>query len=293
MPTAKPGAGTRAPEGRTTVRRKVLALRNAARCARLALALLCIAVGAAAAGCWTAGCGLVVGSGTLVTERPRVHAFTRVEVDGAFRVRVLRSSVYGVRLTLDENVAEYVELVVEDDTLHLGLEDGHHYVNAVLEAEVTLAKMSTLDLDGACRVELQGFNSLVPLQVDLDGDSRLRAIDLRSTELALDIRGSSVVDGTWVMTDGRFVAGGKSVVRLAGAVDRLTLSLSGRSSGELDHFRTESLDAELSGGSYAVVHVTGNVNAELHRASVLEYVGSPELGRIVTSGGSMVCRTEE
>lgn len=257
--------------------------------------LASIIVGLAlAGGLWSslAGCGFVSGSGKPVTKLLHLGGYSRVEVGSAFQVRIGRADDYAVNVTLDDNLLQYLEAEVNGDTLHLGLQDGNSYNDVTLKAVVVLPRLAAVQLSGACRGRLRGFNALEPLRVGLSGDSSLRVVDLRSSVADLELSGSSDLEGNWVMTRGSFGLSGDSQVRLTGAVGRLSLDVSGSSTCELARFRAERLEARLSGSSDGAVHVTDTLAADLSGASVLEYLGDPKLGRIETSGNSEVRRAE-
>jgi hypothetical protein len=233
-------------------------------------------------------CGFVSGSGNVVSRDLDLSGFTRVEIQDSFEVSVTQAGDFGVTISLDDNIEQYLEAAVDGDTLHIGLDGATSYSDVTLEAEIRLPKLAALGLSGASDGRLTGFNDLEPLTVQLSGSSTLQAVDLRTADADLDLSGASELEGAWVMTDGRIGLSGSSEARLTGAVDALVLDLSGSSTAELARFRAERLKVDMSGSSDGTVLVTGTLDADLSGASTLEYLGDPSLGRLETSGSSEV-----
>lgn len=233
--------------------------------------LLCLLIAVAASGCCgpiaLGGVGLV-GSGRTVTREMDLAGFSHVQAGSAFVVDIKQASTYRVTVTVDDNLADYLDVSVSGDSLRLRLKPGHSYSRGTLRAEVTMPTLRGIDLSGASQATLAGFES--------------------AESLGLNLSGASILRGSIEAGDVRLEASGASTVELTGAGDTLSGMGSGASAIRLADFPVGDADISLSGASRADLDVRGRLNADLSGASHLEYAGSPTLGRTQTSGGSTI-----
>ena len=256
----------------------------------VAVALLVLAL--VAAGCdmpSTGGLGQVTGSGTPVTRTYDFTDFTRVTADSGFTVTVTRGEEYAVSVTVDDNlVKEHLMVELDGDTLHIGLAPLWAYRDLTLEATVTMPGLTGLEASGASTVNASGFASGDPLALTASGAGTVALAGVGAGEVGLDISGGSRVAGE---LEARELAGeisGAGAVELQGSAGRLQLDASGGSRFELVRLPVVDADLQLSGGSRGAVTATGTLNADASGGSRLEYSGSPRLGSVDSSGGSVV-----
>ena len=180
-----------------------------------------------------AGCkGTVSGSGTVTSTPVPVSTFSRLEVSNAFVVNVSFGDQENVTLRVDDNLVGHLDVGVSAGTLHVGLESGTSVRDATLHADVTARTLSGIDISGAsqvhladvltgervqvvlsgagrldgtahvdlARLELSGASnakvsgSAGRLEVTESGASRLDAVDLDVSDLAIDLSGASTAD---------------------------------------------------------------------------------------------------
>ncbi len=75
-----------------------------------------------------------------------------------------------------------------------------------------------------------------------------------------------------------------------GNASSLTANASGGSRIDLSSLHVTGAKVDLSGGSWAKVNLDGRLDASVSGGSQLYYIGSPTLGSISTSGGSIVAK---
>jgi len=190
-----------------------------------------------------------VGSGHLQTQQYNLTDFTAVSASGGFTVQVTQGSTYGVKVTTDDNLIQYLNVREEGNTLLLELKPGFGYQTTELKAEVTMPYLRSIYLSGGSTLTSQEFNSSDNLLVDLSGGSR---------------------------------------VTMAGSAKDLTVTASGGSNINLSNFTVQNASVDMSGGSQCIVNLNGTLNASLSGGSQLHYKGNPTLGRIDTSGGASI-----
>jgi len=262
------------------------------RAAAVALAVALAAVTLAAAGCdmpSTGGLGQVQGSGETVSRSYDLTGFSKLETDNGFEVRVERGDEYAVSVRVDDNlVEEHLEVELDGDTLRVGLAPLWNYVGVTATATVTMPRLEGVEASGAARVMASGFTSGDPLRISLSGASTLVVSEVKAGAAAVDISGGSRVAGRLSADELAGEISGASALVLEGSARALRLDVSGGSRLELLSFMAVDADLDLSGGSRGVVLATGTLTADVSGGSRLEYAGSPQLGSIDTSGGSVV-----
>ncbi len=236
------------------------------------------------------GCfgGVVTGSGNPITGNYNFGDFTRVEVGYAFEVDITQSASYSVSITADDNLFNYIEVSISDETLKIRLKSGRSYISTTHRARITMPELRRLELAGASRGVVSGFSSLEDFELDLSGASSLQMVGISAGDIEFDISGASWVSGDITAGDARFDISGASRVELEGLAEDIVIDASGASSVELDDFPVNNAEVKLSGASRGTVNLNGRLDVNLSGASNLQYIGQPTMGSIDISGGSTI-----
>ena len=249
-----------------------------------AMAMLGVAL--LASGC---GGGDVVGSGDPATKDYDLDGFTRLDVSHAFKVGVTRGDAYEVKVTVDDDLLESLDVSLKGDTLRIGLEGVPPNEHTTRIAAVTLPGLTAVELSGASEASVEGFSSSGDLDLVLEGASSLVFTDVRAGDARFDLSGTSKMTGVVWVGDTWMDLRGASSVDLEGSGAAASLDASGASHLRLGDFAFKSAEVTLSGASTATLDVTGALDADLSGASTLRYYsGSPKLGKIETTGASQI-----
>jgi hypothetical protein len=233
-----------------------------------------------------AGCTIVKGSGAIITEDMDFSDFNRVEVGYAFEVEVVQSDQFSVSITADDNLFEYIRVSREGTTLRIGTQPAVIFRSATYRAKVTMPQLVSLELSGATRGTVSGFESVEDLDIEVSGASSLELEEIVAGDTTFDVSGASRVIGEITAKDINFNISGASTVRLQGMADDIKLDLSGASHVEMADFLVTSAEVDFSGASSGTVHVDGTLDVELSGASSLTYLGNAILGDVDVSGAS-------
>lgn len=217
-----------------------------------------------------AGSVNIRGSGNTVTKDYDLAGFTRVAAGSAFQVEVNQGEQFAVAITVDDNLVEHLDVEKSGDTLRIYLQPrvSLSFTRITLKASVTMPKLEGLELSGATRTVVSGFESEGPLDVEVSGASTLRG------DIGCD--------------RARIEASGASTVELEGAATDANLEASGASTLRLDDFPVTNANVNVSGASRANVNVSGKLNGEASGASTVQYTGNPSSVKVNTSGASSV-----
>lgn len=212
--------------------------------------------------------GGLVGSGNLETEEYAFTDFTEVEISSAFEFEIEQSSSYGISVTADDNIMEYVQVSQVGQTLKIGLGRFGPIGLVTLRASVAMPELLGLTISGATRGTISGFSSTEDLDIGVSGASRVTG----------DITAGNV----------DFEISGASTIQLEGSASNMDATASGASHLNLDDFIVNNADVNLSGASSGTVNLDGRLDADLSGASNLWYIGEPMMGDIDTSGASTI-----
>jgi hypothetical protein len=212
----------------------------------------------------------VRGSGNVVSEEMALADFTSIEAANAFEVDITQSDTFAVTIRVDDNILDLVDVSKEGDTLRIGLEQGVSLRGDVtLEAEITMPELEGLELSGASKASVSGFQS--------------------SGQLDIGLSGASSLDGDLEAGDIDINASGASKIVLEGSATEAIIEGSGASGLDLADFTVDTAEVKLSGASDATVRAQERIDpVDVSGASRLRYLGDPSLGDVTTSGASTV-----
>jgi len=233
---------------------------------------------------------VVIGSGNLVTKSFDFADFSSIEAGGTFRVEVVRDNGYSITINTDDNVVDLLRVSKSGSTLKLALAGGRSYNSVTLEARVTMPELRGLDLSGASRGTVSGFDSSTDLNIDVSGASRLEVDDITAANTDIEASGASRVTGAVHMAKVRLDVSGASTLELSGTADEATIEGSGASRLDLENLALGRASVDLSGATSGTVNVIGRLDIEVSGGSTLHYTGNPTIGNLDISGGSKVNR---
>jgi hypothetical protein len=210
----------------------------------------------------------VKGSGNLITKEIKVADFSSVDAGHAFQVEIVKADSYSAKITTDDNLLPDVQVVKEGSTLRIGLNTTKSYHNGHFQAAITMPRLDGLNLSGASKTTIKGFDAANTFTAKLSGATRLTG-ELKADKITLG-------------------ADGASTIELKGTARVGTLTANGASSLKLKEFVLGSANARLSGASKAAVNIKDKLDYNVSGASNLTYRGSPTIGGKVKTGASRV-----
>jgi serine/threonine-protein kinase len=251
----------------------------------------------------------IEGSGRPATKTVDVKDFTSIRIAQSIQAEVTRADSFRVSLTADDNILERIQAVRDGSTLRIGLAPGRYRLREKPRASITLPVLEQVELSGASRATVQGFESDRPFRALTSGASRLEG-SIKAGDVDLDASGASTVKLGGSSRSARLSASGASKLELADwqvVGDTLAIDVNGASSARLrgmakaavlkatgaSHLRLSDLaldgaDVELSGASSAVIRVKDLLRYDVSSASHLEYLGEPTIKAAKKTGASSV-----
>ncbi len=205
--------------------------------------------------------------------------FERIEATGAYQVRIRRGDTF--RITARGSQAELDRLVVErsGQTLEIrskssiGFRGWHSSRRNAVLVEVEMPTLRGLDLNGATRADVAGFQDSDDVKIEQSGAAWLR-FDGSGSPLNVDLSGAAHL-------------------LLTGTTPRLSGELSGAAELRAAKLQATDVDVEANGAARATVRATGSLRADASGAAHITYYGQPANVRRDHSGAGTVQRADD
>lgn len=216
-----------------------------------------------------AGCNAVSGNGDVVTESYDLGDFSNISVSGVGDLVLTFGETQSVTVTTDSNIIELIEVVVEGDTLDIGLASGNAISNPTeLTYAVTVPELDTVTISGSADFiaeDLEGESLNIVIEGAADGE--LEDIEFDTLNVTVD---------------------GSGDVNASGEVTTLELVIEG--AGEFNGFDLEVTEANvmIDGSGDANLNVSDTLSGRVEGSGDLTYRGEPDVDVEVDGSGELI-----
>lgn len=218
---------------------------------------------------------VIESSGQLVEEHHILSDFRGIET-GSFEVQIRQGEQCHIRTVVEKNAAPYVQLVVEDDLLKIGLDQtrSYHMIDVTLRVYITIPGLRELAIDASSTVEFVDFYTSAPAVITVAGASILTG-----TLTAVGSGNELIME---VFSGSR--------VTLSGTVKELTLHASMGSEVNLKQFYVENTTVTARGASTVTVPAMSALSVEASGSSTIRYIGDPVIKKLDLDNSSVLER---
>jgi hypothetical protein len=204
------------------------------------------------------------GNGNITTSERIVSTFQKINVSGSATVRFHISQEYRVVVTVDENLAEYVEIVTRGNTLNIGTKSGSYSFTKFV-VDVYAPTVIGVSVSGSGSFENLDKITVSTFESSVSGSGNIKGT-VESKKFSARISGS-----------GRITVAGNS------QDTDIHISGSGRFIGS--EFVTNNASARISGSGNAEIHVTDNLRASISGSGSINYRGNPIIDSSISGSG--------
>jgi len=211
----------------------------------------------------------VRGNGNVITQVRTATNFKSVDASGAVDVFVKQDSMFSAKVTIDENLQEYIEVYEEGGVLHIHQRDNIN-VRATrrMKVYVTAPVFEKFRVSGASKITGENkISSAGTITVDATGASDV-AMDIKAPDTNVEVSGASTVV-------------------LTGQTKNLMIDGAGASNAKCYELLSENADVEVSGASNAYVFASVDLKARASGASDIRYKGTATYSGNASGAGSI------
>ena len=191
---------------------------------------------------------VIQGTGNVITEKRKLNAFSKLDVNLAADVEYIASDDYRLELTADDNIAPVISSIVQNGRL-------------VLDTDRSFSTQSRV------RMRVYGTPALEVLRVDGSSDVGLHGLSGHSLRINLD---------------------GTGAINAQGKVRSLTVMVDGTGSVNSKDLQADHVRINVDGSADVTVTVNSELDVAIDGVSDVTYYGHPSsINKIIDGVGQV------
>lgn len=229
-------------------------------------------------------CAAVLSANAQVQKTYDYEGFTGIYASNAFQVTVDQSSTYSIKVTVDPDYAQYLNVKKENGILFLQFSEElprklRTSSSKIVSAKVSMPSLTAVSLSGSADMVCKGaFQAAMgETKIEMSGSSTLKGYVIECPEVDIEVSGSSHLECGVKSGEVDVELSGASKIVLTGTAKELDAEVSGASGLHAQDLATEEASVEVSGASKAQVAPKKELKVSASGASTCIYVPSPEL----------------
>jgi hypothetical protein len=211
----------------------------------------------------------VHGNGNVTTQNRTVSDFKNIEVGGAARIFVSQGDQHSVRVEVDENLQQFIEVYNEGNKVVVREKHGYNLdPTGDLKIYVTAPVYNNINASGAC--DIIGQTPItnpenLELHISDAGDMKM---EINAPRVSAEVSGSGNID-------------------LKGEAKSADLNLTDAAHAHCFDLKTENTKIQISGAGSAQVYASVKLDAEVSGAGSVDYKGGASVDQHVSGAGSV------
>jgi hypothetical protein len=205
----------------------------------------------------------------VIKQDRAISGFTSIDASGSGDVYVSQDSVFSVKVEIDSNLQEYMEVYKEGSELHI------HQKNN-----------TSLDPTGKIKIYISGpsFTAIsVSGACDVIGQNTLTSAEA----VNFDLSGSCDVNMTIIAPKIKVSASGAGSVSLKGQTKDFSVEGSGSTDIRCFELLSENTKVDISGAGNAEVFASVKLNVGVSGSADVKYKGNASVSQDISGAGSI------
>lgn len=210
----------------------------------------------------------LTGSGQLIERVYDVKKYDRINFSSGGVAQIVQGEQEGVRVTVDENLADYLVVEARGGELRLQARPGYSLApSQPLRFTVFVRNLSRVDASGSSEFRIDGL--------------RARRLELSSSNLA-----TFAIQGLQAQ-DLRVSLNGSGQAEVSGAAERLRLEIKGAGNFQAGDLKSSRVQLQITGAGLAVVWASERLEIGIKGAGNVSYYGSPRVTQKISGLGQI------
>lgn len=230
----------------------------------------------------------MVGSEEMGTVIVEPESFNRVNHQVTFPVYISYGDTEKLELTGNSNLLDFIDLSVENNTLHIRYREGHSYSNVNMALTIQVPELRQLNVNSSGDAYLLSSFQTSSMAIRTESSGGVMGTEkLTCTSLSLEVGLSGDIDLDVEVDQILVKAEGSARVQLGGIANSSDIQLLQSASFEAPTLICQQMNLNHNSTANAEVHVTDRLEGILASTGDVLLHGDPLLDLIITSTGRL------
>ena len=185
-----------------------------------------------------------------------VKPFTKIYLEGAFKVILEQGSQPGLRIKTDEDNFKYIDVQSGSELLSLKITKKHFNFDELV-LYITFTDLEKLEIEGGISLETIGYVELKDFYFHVAGGANVE-MNVKVNKLIVKVEGGVKIE-------------------FDGIADELDATISGAGYLDATDLKTRRTDCKMEGACAASVYATEWLNATISGIGKITYKGDPQV----------------
>ena len=190
------------------------------------------------------------------TRTYKVQPFTKIYLEGGYKVILEQGTQPGLRIKTDEDNFEYIDVQSDAESLSLKIKKKHFDFDELV-LYITFKDLEKLEIEGGIRLETKGY------------------VDLK--DFYMHVSGGAVIEMNLKANKLKVIGEGGVKFEFDGIADELDATISGAGYLDAIDLKTKRTDCKIEGACAASVYATEVLNATISGVGKIRYKGDPQV----------------
>ncbi len=232
----------------------------------------------------------VKGDGIMETETRRVTSFDQIENSTSFDVIYRKADTLGIAITAEQNILDYIETNVYDNTLEIRTSPGSICLDYNHKPVLTITSPSLKKIINSGSGTFLADNltgDAITMKLSGSGDISVQQMTGNSIDIILSGSGDIKVDQA-SFSGSDFLLSGSGDADISGDCETAHFKVTGSGNLHSSDFVTTTASIILSGSGNIYTNVTGYLNGLISGSGNIYVKGDPRIDQTVTGSGRII-----
>ena len=190
------------------------------------------------------------------TRTYKVQPFTKVYIEGAFKVILEQGSLPGLRIKADGDNFKYIDVQSDSESLTLKITEKHFSFDKLI-LYITFQNLEKLEIKGGVSLETIGYVELKDFYFHIEGGANIE-MNLKANKL-------------------KVLGEGGVKIKFDGVADEMDVAISGAGYLDATNLKTRRTECKIEGACAASVYATEWLDAKISGVGKIKYKGDPKV----------------